>query len=605
VKKDELKKKIDDLPNAPGVYVMRGRTGKVIYVGKAVELKKRVSSYFRDVPDDPKTRLLTKEVADLDVIVTDTEVEALLTEGTLIKEYRPKFNVTLKDDKNYLSLRIDPSEEFPRFTFVRSMKRDGALYFGPYTDAKAVRQSLKWVSGTFRVRQCTDFKFKNRSRPCIYYEIGQCGAPCVDYVSQEEYRKGVEQAILLLKGKDEELTKRLTELMTSLSDETRFEEAALIRDRIAAIKKTVAVQKVVSADAVDRDVIGMHREGTALGIAVLFVRGGRLMGSRYALFTNVLDDDPAALQSFIEQFYHAKEYIPPEILLPTELAEPELVAGWLSSVAPVRLLVPRRGIKKDLVEMAEKNADTSFQSYKKTEQSREQSLAALAEKLGLASPPERMECYDISNISGTSAVGSMAVFSHGEPDKGEYRRFRIKGVVGVDDYAMMEEVLGRRMKRLSPESRPDLVVIDGGKGHLNIAHAVLKDLGFADVPHVSIAKERDDRAELDKIYLIGRKNPLVVKGNSSALFLLMRLRDEAHRFAIEYHKKLRQKRGVRSALDEIPGIGPRRKRALIAHFSRVADIRDAPVGELTRVPGITESVARSIRDYFDSQKDHR
>jgi excinuclease ABC subunit C len=597
-----LPKKLENLPGAPGVYLMKNRAGKVIYVGKAVDLKKRVGSYFADVPKDPKTTLLVKEIADIDVIVTDTEVEALLTENTLIKEYRPRFNVNLKDDKNYLSLRVDVRDDFPRFTLVRSVKRDGALYFGPYTSAATVRQNFKWLSATFGLRQCSDHKFANRSRPCIYYEIGQCSAPCTACISREDYHKGVDQAVMFLRGRDEALVKDLTGRMTALSDEMRFEEAAVLRDRIAAVGKMVAVQKVVAGDDIDRDVIGLSREGTSLGMSVLFVRGGRLMGSRYQLFTNVLDDDPVAVQSFIEQYYHAKEYVPPEILLPIEIPEAGLVTGWLSREAPVRLIVPKRGVLSNLVGMAARNAESSFQAFKKSRESREQSLAALADRLGLPGPPMRMECFDISNISGTSAVGSMAVFVDGVPDTSQYRRYRIKGVTGIDDYAMMDEVFRRRMKSLSPENRPDLILIDGGKGHLAIAHAVLKDLGHTDIPLFAIAKEKQNKAELDRVYPVGRKNPFVVKGNSSVLFLLMRLRDEAHRFAVEYHKKLRQKRGVASALDEIPGIGAKRKRALLAHFPRISDIKDADSKELAEVPGITESIAETISEYFDTRK---
>jgi excinuclease ABC subunit C len=598
----ELRKKLENLPGAPGVYLMKNRAGKVIYVGKAIDLRKRVTTYFADVSKDPKTTLLVKEIADLDVIVTDTEVEALLTENTLIKEYRPRFNVNLKDDKNFLSLRIDVRDESPRFTLVRSIRRDGGLYFGPYTNAGVVRQNYKWLSATFRLRQCSDHKFANRSRPCIYYEIGQCSAPCVAYISRDDYHKSVDQAVMFLKGKDEALLKDLTNRMTSLSDEMRFEEAAVLRDRISAVHKMVAVQKVVSSDDIDRDVIGLSREGTSLGISVLFVRAGRLMGSRYQLFTNVLDDDPVAVQSFIEQYYHAKEYIPPEILLPVEIPETALVSGWLSREAPVRLIVPKRGVFKNLVEMAARNAESSFQAYKKSRESREQSLASLADRLGLAGPPKRMECFDISNISGTNAVGSMAVFVDGVPDTNEYRRFRIKGITGVDDYAMMDEVLRRRVKSISPDNRPDLILIDGGKGHLAIAHAVLKDLGVTDIPLFAIAKEKQNKAESDRVYQVGRKNPFVIKGNSSVLFLLMRLRDEAHRFAVEYHRRLRQKRGVASALDEIPGIGEKRKHALLTYFPRVSDIRDADSKELAEVPGITESIAEAISEYFNSRK---
>jgi excinuclease ABC subunit C len=597
----QLAKKLENLPVSPGVYLMKNRAGKVIYVGKALELRKRVGSYFADVPKDPKTTLLVKEIVDIDVIVTDTEVEALLTENTLIKEYRPKFNVTLKDDKNFLSIRIDLRDEFPRFTLVRSIKRDGALYFGPYTDAGTVRQNYKWLSATFGLRQCSDHKFANRSRPCIYYQIGQSSAPCVGYISRDDYHKSVDQAVMFLKGRDEALIGDLTNRMTALSDEMRFEEAAVLRDRIAAVTKMVAVQKVVTSDDIDRDVVGLVREGTSLGISVLFVRAGRLMGSRYQLLTNVLDEDPVVVQDFIEQYYHSKEYIPPEILLPVDIPQAGLVGQWLSREAPVRLHVPKRGVLKDLVGMAARNAESSFQAYKKTRESREQSLQSLAKRLGLAASPRRMECFDISNISGTNAVGSMAVFVDGEAQTKEYRRFRVKGVTGIDDYAMMDEVFRRRMKSLSPENRPDLILIDGGKGHLAIAYAVLKDLGITNIPLFAIAKEKENKADPDRVYPVGRKNPFIIKGNSSALFLLMRLRDEAHRLAVEYHKKLRQKRGVASALDEIPGIGAKKKRALLAYFPRISDIKGADIHELTRVSGITEALARAIREYFDTR----
>lgn len=597
--RSELIKKIETLPNSPGAYMMKNEAGRVIYVGKARELKKRVSSYFRDNErKDPKTKLLIKNIADIDFIVTDTEAEALLTEVTLIKEYRPRYNIDLKDDKNYLCLRMDKSEDFPRFTLIRNMRRDGAIYFGPYTEAKAIRNSLKWLSATFGLRQCTDHKFKNRTRPCLYYEIGQCSGPCSELISLEEYVKNVDEAVMFLKGKDEDLIGELTDKMNTYSKEMRYEEAAVTRDRIDAIKKIVEVQKVITSDTKDRDIIGIYREGLSLGISILFTRGGRLVGSFYQLFRNVLDEDPEALQSFLEQFYRGDRYIPDEILLPKDVPDIEVLEGWLNLERKTTIKIPKRGILKGLVKMAEKNAETSFAEWKRTKESKEEAIGALTRRLGLSAPPKRMECFDISNIHGSLSVGSMAVFIDGDPEKGEYRHFKIRGSSGADDYAMMDEVIRRRMKNLVDDNLPDLIVIDGGKGHLNMAASVLKDLGIKDIPVVSIAKERIDKTKPDKLYLPGRKNPITVRGSSSAFFLLMQLRDEAHRFAVEYHRKLRRKRSISSALDEIPGVGENRKKSLLKHFQRVGDIKGASIEELQSVPGISPKLAKAIKEYF-------
>lgn len=607
---DKLEKKISNLPNSPGVYLMKNSSGKVIYVGKARELKKRVSSYFRDTEKkDPKTKHLINGISDFDFIVTDNEVEALLTEGTLIKEYRPRYNVDLKDDKNYLCLRIDLAADFPRFTFVRNIKRDGARYFGPYTDAKAIRQSLKWLSATFRLRQCTDHKFNNRSRPCIYYEINQCSGPCLDLISKEDYLKGIDEVIMFLSGRGHDLVKKLTADMELHSEKMQFEEAALYRDRIASIVSIMETQKVVTKDFVDRDVIGIHREGLSIGFSVLLIRGGRLMGSWYRLFKNVLDDDPEALQSFIEQYYSGERYIPDEILLPIDVVDKDLLMKWLEERNEVALLVPKRGKLRALVTMAQKNAETSFLEWKRSSKSRIEALTALKERLGLPSFPKRMECFDISNVKGTLSVGSMAVFTDGEPDNGQYRHYKIKGISGSNDYAMIEEVLTRRIKKLDDENRPDLILIDGGKGHLNIAIEVLMGLGDSDIPVAAIAKgerggEAEGRGKSDKVFLKGRKNPIVIKGSSLSLFLLMQIRDEAHRFAVEYHRKLRKKKGVRSALDEIEGVGEKRKKILVKHFHRIGDIREATAEELSAVPGISPAVARSIYDYFRNEREN-
>ncbi len=606
----DIDKKTANLPNSPGVYLMKNSAEKVIYVGKARELKKRVSSYFRDVEKkDPKTRHLIKSISDFDFIVTDNEVEALLTERTLIKEHRPRYNVDLKDDKNYLCLRIDLDEDFPRFTFVRNIKRDGARYFGPYTDAKAIRQSLKWLSAAFRLRQCTDHKFNNRSRPCIYYEINQCSGPCLNLISKEEYSKGVDEVVMFLSGRGDDLIKRLTAEMELHSEEMKFEEAALYRDRIASIMRIMETQKVVTKDFVDRDVIGINREGLSIGFSVLLIRGGRLMGSWYRLFRNVLDEDPEAIQSFIEQYYSGERYVPDEILLPIEVVDRELLLKWLGERGKVELLVPKRGKLRALVTMALKNAETSFLEWKKSSESRIEALQSLKERLGLPAFPKRMECFDISNVKGTLSVGSMAVFTDGEPDRNQYRHYKIKGVPAANDYAMIEEVLTRRIKRLDDENRPDLILIDGGKGHLNIAAEVLRELDASDIPLAAIAKgkkggEAVGRGKSDRVFLRGRKNPIVVKGSSLSLFLLMQIRDEAHRFAVEYHRKLRKKKGVRSALDEIEGVGDKRKKALLKHFQRVGDIKEATVEELSAVDGISPAVALSINHYFKDQREN-
>ena len=597
-----LEKKIENLPNAPGVYLMKNKGGKIIYVGKARELKKRVVSYFRD-PDrkDPKTSLLISNITDFDFIVTDTEVEALLTEGTLIKEHRPKYNIDLKDDKNYLCLRIDAKgENFPRFTLVRHIRKDGAIYFGPYTDAKSLRDSLKWLSGIFKIRQCSDHKFKNVTRPCLYYQINQCNGPCCDLITEEEYQKNVDYVIMLLKGRNDDLIKNLSRDMVALADEERFEEAALIRDRIEAINKTIEVQKVVTTDATDRDVIGTHREGRNIGISVLFVRNGRLMGSWYGFFKNIIDDDPNALESFIEQYYRGQRYIPDEILLPIEIPDRAIIEEWLASERKVEIRTPKRGILKDLIVMASKNAETSFVQWKKSKERKDEALLAIAELLDLPKKPHRMECFDISNIQGTLPVGSMSVFIDGEPEKREYRHFKIKNITTIDDYAMMEEVLKRRFIALTAENAPDLVVIDGGKGHLNIASKAMGSLGHSSIPLVSIAKERVNSGEPEKIFLPKRKNPIPIRG-SSPLFLVMQLRDEAHRFALEYHRKLRKKRGIASVLDDIPGIGEKRKKALLSHFTLVTDIKNASKEELMKVPGITPAIAEAIFYRFSEE----
>jgi excinuclease ABC subunit C len=584
----DLEDKLAHMPSQPGVYLMKSREGTILYVGKAKNLRSRVRSYFRKSGDGRfRIQFLIPNVEDIEFLVTDTEKEALILENTLIKEHKPRFNVNFRDDKSYVNLRLDPRDKYPRLTVVRRPGRDGALYFGPYASSNAVRETTRTLSRIFPLRLCTDAVFNSRTRPCLYHQIHRCSAPCVPgHVSDDEYRALVEQTALFLRGRDEELLKKLYAQMHEASQALRFEEAGRIYRRIGAIERTIERQKVTSGQERDQDIFGFYREADSVEIQRLTIRGGKLLGGKSDLFSGQLSPDADILESYINQYYAEGQEIPEEVLLPFPLEGREGLADLLSERRGrrVQVLVPERGEKRALVAMANKNAELSFQARRDREHSQQATLQQLQERLHLRNFPHRIECFDMSNIQGTNPVGSMVVFTDGEPDKGRYRKFQVKTVEGPDDFASMYEVLSRRYTRaMEEDDLPDLIMVDGGKGQLNIAQAVLWELGIESPDLISIAKSRlkpaqgkDDKQRTEeRFFLPGRKNPVTFPPNSPALFLLQRVRDEAHRFAITYHKARRAKAAVHSALDDIPGIGPKRRRALLQHFGSVKAIAEA------------------------------
>lgn len=611
---EHFRAKLDALPTEPGVYIMRDAERRVIYVGKAVNLRSRVRSYFQDSAQvSSKTRRLVAEVADLEFIVTATELEALVLECNLIKEHRPRFNVRLKDDKRYPYIKIHWQDPFPRVEVTREMRQDGARYYGPFADVGAVHQTLDLLRRIFPYLTCTrEITGKDR-RACLYYHIKRCPGPCIGAVSEEEYRATIQQICLFLEGKTERIQAQLQVQMKAAAQALDFERAAWIRDQISAMHRVVERQRVVTRARVDEDVIAFAREDGDTCVQVFFIRGGKLIGRETFLLDGVEDDQPShILASFVKQFYDEAAYVPPQIILSDGLDERLIVESWLRQKRGHRVVVrvPRRGEQKDLVALASKNAAETLAHLRAQWQQDEAkwaaALAELQEALGLAEPPTRMECYDISNIQGASATGSMVVFVKGVPRKSDYRRFRIKTVEGADDFAMMAEILRRRLLRLKaadqkeprapgakPDSfalKPDLILIDGGKGQLNAARRVMEKLGIGGIALASLAKEREE------VFVPDRPDPVPLPPDSQASFLLQRLRDEAHRFAVEYHRTIRQRTGLASSLDRIPGIGPRRRKALLARFGSLDGIRRASVEELAAVPGMTREIAERVKD---------
>jgi excinuclease ABC subunit C len=541
----ELGLKLANLPHSPGVYIMRDEQGSVLYVGKAKNLAKRVKNYFEPGRDARNTVLLfVPKIADLETIVTDNEKEAFLLENTLIKKLKPKYNISLRDDKDFLCIRIDPKADFPRLDFVRRPKEDGAKYFGPYSSGLAIREAINSVSKIFLLRRCSDHVFANRSRPCILYQIKLCTAPCVGYISKEDYKKIAESAIRFLKGDSAEILREFRAEMKKASEEMRYEDAAKFRDKINAINASMEEQKVISKVHKDRDIFGFARQGENIVVALLTVRVGKLVGGKNFKLKSKYLADSEAFSSFLGQYYLNKSNaVPDEILAPKLVIEKELIEKGLSIEGKevLRILTPARGEARKLVVMATENA-TLYLKEISSESARLGNILELATaKLQLKKKPLRIEGYDISNIQGVDAVGSMVVFSEGIPDKNSYRKFKIKFTKGPDDYAMMNEVLSRRISNQNLGPLPDLIVIDGGKGQLNVAAAILADKSYLDIDLISIAKEKirgKDRV-YDRIFVKGRKNPLTLKQDSPVLHLIARVRDEAHRFALSYHKKLR------------------------------------------------------------------
>ena len=612
-----LKDKLQTLPTKPGVYLMKDQQGQVIYVGKSVNLRHRVRSYFQaSASHSPKLHRLIYHIADFDFIVTDSEIEALILECNLIKEHRPKYNIRLKDDKRYPYIKITWQEDYPRIIVTRRMERDGARYFGPLTDVRAVHQTLDMLRRLFPYLTCKREITGQDTRACLYYHIGRCAGPCIGAVSKEEYRALIKRICLFLEGKAEEIVADLQAQMTSAAEALDFERAAALRDQIRAVERVTKQQKIALAVGKDEDVIALARENDDTCVQVFFIRQGKLIGREYFILDGTAEEDEAQIvASFVKQFYDEAAYVPMKIILPTNVEEAMIIESWLRSKrgSKVKLHAPKRGRGKELVQMAAENAAETLASLRAQwlldEGRSVEALAQLQEHLGLDEAPTRIEGYDISNIQGTAATGSMVVFVKGVPRKSDYRRFRIRTVEGADDYAMMKEVLRRRFKRAiegraAEEGKgadvwtvlPDLIIVDGGKGQLNAALEVLEEHGLKDeVPAIGLAKKQEE-IFLSEDFRPGRSEPLVLPRDSQGLYLLQRVRDEAHRFAIGYHRQLRAKKSLASILEEIPGIGPRRRQALLKHFGSIEAIRQASVEELAAVKGMTRKAAEAVRE---------
>jgi excinuclease ABC subunit C len=614
---DALSERIEGLPTTPGVYLFKSAKGRVLYVGKAQNLKARVRSYFGGGDGRIQVPNLVRRTADVSVLVTPSVKQALLLENELIKQHKPPFNVRLRDDKQYLGLRLDPREEWPRLRMVRRFERDGALYFGPYTSSTAMHQSLSQLRRIFPLRSCSDAVFKDyarRGRPCIEYEMKRCPGPCVGLVTREAYRELLAGTELFLRGRSEELATRLRERMEAASAEERFEEAARLRDRIAAVEETVLRQQIVTDRFVARDVFGLARRGGELQVQVLHVREGRVIGASEHAFSEIDLDDAEVLASFLGQYYagDAERQVPAEVLASAEPADDGALEALLSERAGRRVTVrvPQRGAGLELLELAAKNAEGALARRIEARESVDAAAAELAGALGLASPPRRVECYDVSNLAGTLAVASRVVFQDGQPVKADYRRYRVREAAAGDDLACLREVLSRRLARRESEPLPDLWMVDGGRGQLAVATALLADAGVA-LDHVGIAKERDLESpsprvrrsgglKAERVFLPNRVNPVLLAPSSRGLLLLQRVRDEAHRFAIEFQRDLRRRAGLTSVLQEIPGIGPGKRKSLLRTLGSLKRVREAPLEELAAVPGISKKDAEAIRRFFDA-----
>ena len=610
-----LEERVAALPLEPGVYLFRDAEGRVLYVGKAQSLRARVRSYWnRGGEGRMQVPFLVERIADVEVIATANVKEALLLENQLIKQHKPRFNVRLRDDKQYLALRLDPTEPYPRFTETRRFARDGALYFGPYTSSTSLRGTLGSLQRIFPLRTCSDAVFasyRRRGRPCLEHSIGRCAAPCCGRISDEAYAELVGGATLLLRGKADDLLRELDAKMRAAADAERYEEAGRLRDRVRAVERTVESQAMVSRKFVDRDAFGLAREGPRLEIQVLHVRQGKIAGGASHRFKDVAGDDADALGSFLGQYYGEEREIPREVLLPLELDSADALAElWRERAAhPVEVAVPQRGERRRLVVLAERNAALALEARDQREQNSAELLESLREALRLEKLPVTIECYDISHLQGNLAVASRVSFVEGLPNKAGYRRYRLRETAPGDDYGAMREVLGRRLEKLPSDPAPDLLLLDGGKGQLNAARALFADLGVEGIALASLAKERDEGSpsqrvmrhggpKREKIFLPGVKDPVALPSDSPALFLLQRVRDESHRFAITYHRELRKKAQFRSILDELPGIGPTRRRALLRTLGSLERIRSATLSELEAVPKLGRRAAATVHRFF-------
>ncbi|WDP89613.1 MAG: excinuclease ABC subunit UvrC [Desulfobacter sp.] len=595
-----IQEKYAQAPHLPGVYLMKSRGGKILYVGKAKDLKKRLSSYFvKKEQTDQKTAALLEMVADFDTVITQSDQEAFILESNLIKEHSPKYNVILKDGKNYPLLRIDMNEDYPSIQRVRRIQKDKALYFGPYSSSKSVNQTLKQIQKIFKLRKCKNSQFKNRSRPCLNYQIKACLGLCCIEVDPEVYKEQVKDAVLFLRGRSKDVVRKLKEEMADHARAQAFEKAAQVRDTVFAIEKVMERQVVVSADRKDRDVIGLASDRGKAVVTVMQVRSGQLLDTaHYPLDLNFKEADEI-LAAFVSQYYEQARELPGFVLLSHPVDNMEGVEAGLNEMSErrVHLHHPVRGEKRRLTEMAVVNAKKELEKVLLKEEEAQASLVMLKNLLGMDQLPQRIECFDNSNLQGKDPVASMVVFSNGRADKGAYRKFIIRDIDQQDDYAYMTHVLSRRFRHdENQEPRPDLLVVDGGKGQLSMAVGVVKELGLeGQFVLAGLAKKDKSKGEkADKIYLQGRSNPLNTAQSMKALFLLEQVRDEAHRFAITFQRSRREKRAGLSALDHIPGVGPAKKRLLLKEFKGVANIRKQSPENLSKLPGITRELAVAI-----------
>jgi len=600
VKSEQLKA----LPAKPGVYLFKDKEGKVIYVGKAANLNSRVRSYF-GAPSNLSSKIqrLVSKIQDFEFVVTNSEQEALILECNMIKKYTPRYNVRLKDNKTFPYLKINVNEDWPGVYITRRVQKDGARYFGPFASAGSVRKTLRLIKTIFPFRSCSKRIEGKDKRPCLDYYIRRCLGPCIGAVEKQEYHDVITQVILFLQGKQELILRELNTKMKAAAQQLQFERAALLRDQIKAIEKVIEGQRIAITLQGEKDVIGLAQNEKQAYVELFFIRNNKLIGQDHFIMEGIQGESPGQIMtSFVKQYYASASYIPPLILLQHPVDEPAVLSEWLEQQRgnKVELQVPRRGAKKKLVDTVAENAAQGLQLAQAKEMKVaviSSGLQELKNRLRLPKMPRRIECYDVSNIQGALAVGSMVVLEKGWPKPAHYRRFRIKTVAGADDYAMIQETLRRRFKRgLTGEGTwaviPDLVLIDGGKGQLNAALEVRQELGLNSIPMVSLAKENEE------VFIPGDPQPVYIAKDSPALHILQRARDEAHRFAISYHRRLRRKEVITSALDSIPGIGPRRKKALLKKFGSIEAIKEASSEELSQTEGITLALAQKVKEYL-------
>ena len=604
---DTVAEKLKLLPESPGVYLMKDARGKIIYVGKAIVLKNRVRQYFQSSRNQaPKVRAMVSHIADFETIMTANEVESLILEANLIKKHRPRYNIRLKDDKSYPYVKVTVQEEYPRVFITRRVVRDGARYFGPYTNVTALRDSLKLLKRLFPMRTCRTMP----ERPCLEYHIKRCLAPCVGKVTAEDYGAMIRAVLLFLEGRTDDVERELEHRMNLAAEAYHFETAARLRDQLTAVRKAAERQNIVTG-AGDQDAIGMARSAAGVCVQIFFIRGGKMIGREHFLLRGSEEESDAdILRAFLEQYYNQATFVPREVLLPCAIdaAGQEIIERWLAEKkggGKVVLLTPQRGTKHDIVEMATGNAE-KFLTDEETRRSLadEQTLGAVAELgryLGLKKPPHRMECFDISHNQGQETVASMVVFEGGMPKKSDYRRFKIKSAEGKpDDFLSMREVTTRRYVGLPEDDLPDLIIIDDGKGQLSSALEIIRGAaGHKDVPVVGLAKQ------FELVFTEGNSEPVELPRRSQSLYLIQRIRDEAHRFAITFHRKLRGKRNLVSVLDHIVGVGPKRRQALWAHFGTLDKIKAASVDELASVPGMNRPSAEAVVHFFEAQRELR